>query len=287
MKTITPRSLMLIISLFMPGIAPAQRALQTHPKIKSNQITMSTTNKETVRNLYLELLNKRNFTPLKNLVSENYAGPGGAKGVPAFEAPVFALIKSMPDAQWEIQQLIADGDEVMVRWKVKGTQNAPFQSFAATGKIVIGDGIGIYTFKDGKIESLNVQTDRLGFLQQLGVLPADINSLAISSNNPQQVFFIDKFIIPQQAKEEFMSRANYNRQFIKNLPGFLGDRAYRAIDASGNLLITTVAVWESEAALSKAREIVQAEYKRIGFDPAEMTRRLGITLDRGIYKAVD
>jgi len=169
----------------------------------------------------------------------------------------------------------------MVRWKLTGTNNGPYLGFAATGRKVSNDGIGIYTFKNGKIIHATVHTDRLGFLQALGVLPSD------PGNNVNRVFFIDKFVIPATAREEFMKRAGYNRNFIKTLPGFIHDNAYESKGADGNILITTIAVWEDESALLKAKKAVQAEYKRINFDPAEMTRRLGITMDRAIYKALD
>ena len=43
-------------------------------------------------------------------------------------------------------------------------------------------------------------------------------------------------------------------------------------------------VWESADAVKKAKEAVQAEYKRQGFNPSEMVERLNITMERGIYK---
>lgn len=96
--------------------------------------------------------------------------------------------------------------------------------------------------------------------------------------------FIDKFIIPESSAEEFVQRMNYNRSFIKNLPGFLEDDAYERTDESGNRIVITVAKWESEEALNKAQEAVQAEYKRIGFNPPEFLSRLHITMERAVYR---
>jgi steroid delta-isomerase-like uncharacterized protein len=286
MKTV--QALPSLVSLLIPGICIAQPVKQIYPKIKNKEITMSAIqNKEIVRNLYEEVLNKRNFESLQNIVSGEYIGVSGNKGVQAIEGTVLELIKAFPDINWKIENLLAEDDKVMVSWKWAGTHNGPFQNFAATGKAVTNDGIGVYTLKNGKITNGIIQTNRLGFLQELGVVPVDISKLLEKKNNPSQVFFIDKFIVPAKAKEEFINRANYNRAFIKNLPGFVGDNAYESLDANGNVLITTIAVWEDEAALSKAKEAVQAEYKHIGFDPVEMTKRLGITLDRAIYKALD
>lgn len=98
--------------------------------------------------------------------------------------------------------------------------------------------------------------------------------------------FIDKFKIPQNAIEEFSQRMNYNRKFLKTIPGFINDTAYEMKDENGNLNIITVAVWENEEVLKKAKELVQEEYKRIAFDPAEMMSRLNVTMERGVYKEI-
>ncbi|OGU36400.1 MAG: hypothetical protein A2068_00220 [Ignavibacteria bacterium GWB2_35_6b] len=95
--------------------------------------------------------------------------------------------------------------------------------------------------------------------------------------------FIDKFIIPQNAVEEFISRMEYNRNFIKNIQGFMKDSVYQSKDENGNLVIITVAEWKDETALKNAKELVQTEYKKIGFDPVKMTARLNIKMERGIY----
>ncbi|MBB6112085.1 antibiotic biosynthesis monooxygenase family protein [Mucilaginibacter lappiensis] len=96
--------------------------------------------------------------------------------------------------------------------------------------------------------------------------------------------FIDKFVIPQNGKQEFTQRMNFNRDFIKNLPGFLGDAAYERADDNGNMICITVANWESEDALNQAKQKVQAEYQRIGFNPAELLARLNITMEREIFQ---
>jgi hypothetical protein len=96
--------------------------------------------------------------------------------------------------------------------------------------------------------------------------------------------FIDQFVIPENAKQEFMERMNFNRDFIKNLPGFMGDAAYERNDGNGNIICVTIATWESEGALSKAKAAVQTEYQRTGFNPQELLTRLNITMDRNVYQ---
>jgi len=104
--------------------------------------------------------------------------------------------------------------------------------------------------------------------------------------SPEQVF-IDRFIVPQNAKQEFVERMNINRNFIKGLTGFVEDNVYERMDEDGNLIVVTVAVWQNEEAIKKAKEAVQAEYKRLDFNMPEMLKRLNITIDRGIYKRAE
>lgn len=101
---------------------------------------------------------------------------------------------------------------------------------------------------------------------------------------PGEVSFIDRFIVPAASLNEFMERVGINRRMITTLPGFIRDHAYERTTENGDTEFITVAIWASRAALDRARETVQAAYHREGFHPAAMVERLGITMDRGIYK---
>ena len=170
---------------------------------------------------------------------------------------------------------------MFVWWTVTGTHRDSFQGIAATGKRISSDGMAVYTLSHGRITTGRVFTDRMTFLTQLGVMPEDITVLR--KPHTDRIQFIDTFIIPPTAREEFMTRVAINRGFIKGLPGFMEDHAYERRDEQGNIHYVTIATWESEAALKNAREAVQAEYKRQGFDPAAFMNRLQITMNRGVY----
>ena len=134
-------------------------------------------NKETINALYENGLNKRDLQLFEDFVSPKYVGIDGTKGAVSFVTPVIALIKAMPDVQWKIQELFGEDEKVVVRWKVEGTQTGVFTGFPATGKTISSDGMAIFEFEAGKIIRITVQTDRLGFLQQIDVLPADLTRI--------------------------------------------------------------------------------------------------------------
>lgn len=279
---------LLLVVLLIPGITRAQATSNINQSTKNKEVIMSIQrNKEVIGKLYEQVLNKKNMALLQELISEDFVSASGKKGAAAFGEPLAPLLKAFPDAQWKIEEMVSEGDKVIVKYKFVGTHTGQLQHFTITGKSITTDGIGIFQLKDGQIISSQVHTDRLGFFQQLEALPTDLTLLSNRKEGKTQVQFIDKFFIPAAAKQEFYEKMSMNRNFIKTLPGFIEDAAYEYTDNDGNLVCVTVALWESREALNKAKEAVQAEYKKQGFDPAEMFQRLGIKADRGIYTKVD
>ncbi len=131
-------------------------------------------NKEVVRKLYEDCLNKRSWEMLEKFVAADYEGVNGGRGVPGFTQPVKAVINAFPDIQWKVLDLLEDGDQVAVRWKWEGTHLGTFNVYEATQKKVVNEGMAIFQLRDGKIISQKLLTDRLGFLQQIDVLPKDL-----------------------------------------------------------------------------------------------------------------
>lgn len=243
-------------------------------------------NKEVIRKLYEQSLNQRNMSLLRDLIADDFVGARGVKGAAGFEEPVAALIHAFPDIQWKIEELIAEENKVLVRWTWTGTHLGPFQHFAASGKTISNEGMGIFELNDGEVTKLMVYTDRLGFLQSLDAVPIDLTLLANHKSHPDKVIFIDKFAVPIAATKEFNERMRVNRRFVETLPGFIEHAAYTHSNPDGNLICVTTAAWENEQVLEKAKEAVQAEYKRSGFNIVEFLQRLGIKMERGIYEEV-
>ena len=119
-----------------------------------------------------------------------------------------------------------------------------------------------------------------------GIIDKNITAMNSLSDSPshKQVCLIDKFFVPSSAINEFAERMSYNRQFIIHLPGFIEDKVYEQVDEQGNFNIITIAIWESQEKIDQARNSVQSEYKRIGFNLPEFISRLNIKMERGIYK---
>lgn len=79
---------------------------------------------------------------------------------------------AFPDLTMTVNQVIADGDYVACRWTAKGTHKNELFGIAPTGKEATVTGIAIDRWVDGKVAESWVNWDTLGLLQQLGAVPA-------------------------------------------------------------------------------------------------------------------
>jgi len=71
-----------------------------------------------------------------------------------------------------IEDVIAEGDRVAVRWTNAGTNVGDFLGIPATGRSFSVPGIDIYRLEDGKLAEHWHVVDMYGQLIQLGLLPA-------------------------------------------------------------------------------------------------------------------
>lgn len=134
---------------------------------------MATVNNETiVRHLFEQAMNKRDTALLNVHISQDY---------PGFK-PILPLIQAFPDIQWHIEDLFGIDNKVVARWKWKGTHTAAFNGRNPTNKLVINEGMAIFELKDSKIVDAHLLTDRLGFLQELNVVPVDLSQLYKNAN---------------------------------------------------------------------------------------------------------
>ena len=76
---------------------------------------------------------------------------------------------SFPDQQFEILQIVVDGDRVAVRWRGTGTQRGPFGPVPPTGRTVDYQGASFMRFADGRVVENWSVNELFTVLQQLGV----------------------------------------------------------------------------------------------------------------------
>jgi predicted ester cyclase len=164
MRFVIPIVVGCALSSCNPPAAPAQ------PK----EQTMETdTNRQLVRRLYDECINPGRLERLADFVSGDFVGPGNGRGPESFAATIGALRAGFPDLAYKLEDVVADGDRVAVRWTLRGTHTGTFRTFSPTGKKIANRGFAVFHLAGGKIVGATVETDRLGFLLDIGAIAYD------------------------------------------------------------------------------------------------------------------
>jgi predicted ester cyclase len=131
-------------------------------------------NKRGVDRLFKGCFNRGDLSLLDELVSPDYVGAQGDRGPAGFKGIVVGLRTAFPDIHYTLDDVVAEADKVAVRWRWSGTHEGVFRAFPATHKTVSNTGAGIFQFRGGQIVAASLETDRLGFLQQIGAVPPDV-----------------------------------------------------------------------------------------------------------------
>jgi steroid delta-isomerase-like uncharacterized protein len=82
------------------------------------------------------------------------------------------LHRAFPDLRVNVEDVIAEGDKVVSRNSVTGTQQGEYMGIPPTGKSVTYNEIFIARFVDGRIAETWGVVDVLSQMRQLGVVPA-------------------------------------------------------------------------------------------------------------------
>jgi predicted ester cyclase len=83
---------------------------------------------------------------------------------------IVRLHAAFPDLRYTIEDLIAEGDKVAMRYRGWGTHQGEFRGVLPTGKEMTYTGILILRFAEGKVVEHWAVSDVLGIFQQLGVI---------------------------------------------------------------------------------------------------------------------
>jgi predicted ester cyclase len=127
-----------------------------------NEMDALEANKAIVRRLIDEVMNAGNLDALDELYE-----PRLARAARAWIAPFQA---SFPDMRMEIVDLIAEGDQVVGRFRCSGTHTGMWRGHQPTGRRFERiDEVAIFRFRDGKIVQAWSLEDTLRRLEQLGL----------------------------------------------------------------------------------------------------------------------
>jgi steroid delta-isomerase-like uncharacterized protein len=93
-------------------------------------------------------------------------GPGGV------QEGIRMLLQGFPDLHLTTQELLAEGDQVVARFTMSGTNTGDYRGLPApTQQRFQSEAITIMRIADGRVAEIRGTADRLGMLTQLGILP--------------------------------------------------------------------------------------------------------------------
>jgi steroid delta-isomerase-like uncharacterized protein len=132
----------------------------------SRRDAMSASNKVVARRIVEEIWNNRHLQLADELVAPSFMG-GGPE---AYKQAVHVYLTAFPDLHCEIQDMMAEDDKVVTRWRFTATHEGDLLGIAATWKRISVNGVTISRIRDGKVLEEWVSWDMLSLMRQLGVL---------------------------------------------------------------------------------------------------------------------
>jgi steroid delta-isomerase-like uncharacterized protein len=136
-------------------------------------------NKERIRQFFAVLNEqvwpKGNLTAADEFIAPDYVyhDPSGPRrGREGFRDLITLYRTAFPDAQFTVEDQIAEGDQVLTRFTVRGTQRGAFMGIAPTGKPVTVSVLSLTRVANGKAVEEWERFDTLQMMQQIGELPA-------------------------------------------------------------------------------------------------------------------
>jgi predicted ester cyclase len=103
---------------------------------------------------------------------DHSAPPGFPTGPQGWRLMRSQLFGAFDDVHITAEDIVAEGDKVAVRFTMKAVHRGEFMGLPPTGKEVVLKGMDINRIEGGKLAERWGNEDMLGFLQQLGAIPA-------------------------------------------------------------------------------------------------------------------
>ncbi|HRJ40818.1 MAG: ester cyclase [Caldilineaceae bacterium] len=101
----------------------------------------------------------------------HFLPPGMPQGHSGLRLFYGAFHTGFPDAQLVFDDILSEGERVVIRFHLDMTHTGEFNGIPATNKRASLSGITIFRFVDGKVAERWSESDFFGLMQQLGVIP--------------------------------------------------------------------------------------------------------------------
>ena len=132
-------------------------------------------NKAVVRRFVEEVQNQKNWDTYDELNADDFVNLAAPPGVPndkeGGKVWLASFLNAFPDCHVTIDEMIAEGDQVVSKKTFAGTHTAELNGIPPTGKRVSFQYVDILRLRDGQFTEHWLAMDQLNFMQQLGLIP--------------------------------------------------------------------------------------------------------------------
>jgi len=138
---------------------------------------MAEGNEALAHRFHMDIFQEGNLDAADEILSPDFVyhgslGPGeDQRGPEPTKQVASGVIAAFPDRRITHEDTLAEGDKVLIRWSLTGTQEGELQGIPPTGRQVTLTGFDLFRIEGGKIAEMWQEADRLGMMQQLGVIP--------------------------------------------------------------------------------------------------------------------
>jgi len=131
-------------------------------------------NKSIVRRLLQEVVNRRNLKEIDEIVASDCVFHGSGRqeviGTDIMKQMLTTFFDAFDNFHADIEDMIGEGDKVVVRFVESGKHQGEFEGIPPTGKEVIWLEMAIFRVVNNKIVEGWTLEDRLSLMQQMGVI---------------------------------------------------------------------------------------------------------------------
>jgi predicted ester cyclase len=125
-------------------------------------------NKTIVRRFVTEILEQGNMSVIDQLCAPNYVNRMTGQGIDSFKQIAGAMKSAISDYHLTIENLVGEGDDVVLRFTMTGTVTGSIMGSKPSGKSFSVRGITYYRLHNGKIVEDDPITNQ-DVMQLLGV----------------------------------------------------------------------------------------------------------------------
>jgi steroid delta-isomerase-like uncharacterized protein len=134
---------------------------------------MSEQNKTLARRWFEDLVSRGDLDAAEEILSAEFLDHlpcEEERGIEELKDYVSVYRSAFPDIEDTVEEIVAEADKVVVRWRSRGTHQGEFMGVAPTGRDVTFTGMRLFRIAENKIAESWVNIDERGLQEQLGAV---------------------------------------------------------------------------------------------------------------------